>query len=344
MLEGLWAHGNDYSAVERSFSGHTGQKLCGPVTCTDSVSEAVSVVVASYNGGRALPATLAALERQRYRNFEVVVVDDGSTVPLETVVRSAALTVPVTVVRSPINRGRSTARNVGLECAGGEAVVFLDDDMLAPPEMTGALALRQQHTAGCLFIGFRENTDAKVFFDAGEARPRIERDWRYRSDRGAGRQIRLSADQNAPSPERTAFEPLSETGQLKDLGHCRVIGFWDLPAMVAGHSLCVARNDAIGVGGFPEEHFSGWGAEDLAFGALTAAHGHLIVPALDWVCFHLRHEGRHTKRVEEQVNLQRNFARYLTYLAEPLAAQRFPRHRLHRAGGGAGLIAYELES
>jgi cellulose synthase/poly-beta-1,6-N-acetylglucosamine synthase-like glycosyltransferase len=71
----------------------------------DEVSEAVSVVMASYNGDRTLPATLAALERQRYRNFEVMVVDDGSTTPLEPVVRSAGLTVPVTVVRSPTNRG-----------------------------------------------------------------------------------------------------------------------------------------------------------------------------------------------------------------------------------------------
>jgi glycosyltransferase involved in cell wall biosynthesis len=343
VLDGLWAHGNDYTPVERSFQARTGQALRGPLTCPDDTSEAVSVVVASYNGGRSLFATLAALQRQRYRNLEVVVVDDGSTTPLEPVVRSAALTVPVTLIRSSVNRGASTARNVGLHCASGSTVIFLDDDMLAPPEMVGALALRQQHTEGCLFLGFRENTKAEVFFDTGAARPRIERDWRYRSDRGAGRQIMLTADEDAPDCNRTVIEPLHESEYFKRFGHCRTIGFWDLPGMVAGHSVCVKRADAISAGGFSEEYFSGWGAEDLAFGALMAAHGYFIVPALDWVCFHLRHEGRHMSRAEELLNLRRNFARYRSYLTEPLAAARFPSHRLHRCADGGGLTVYELQ-
>jgi GT2 family glycosyltransferase len=348
VLDGLRAHGNDYSAVERSFRARTGLELTGPVTrLPEGVSEQVTVVIATYNGSRSLTGTLAGLRAQRYRGFEVVVVDDGSDPPVAPVVRAAGLTVPVTLVRSPVNRGASAARNTGLRVAAGSTVVFLDDDMRVPPDMTGMLALRQQHTENCLFIGFRENTGPEFFFGARPPAPRIERDWRWSSDQGGDRHLLLTADQRVPHPDRTAFQLVRESRRFKEFGHCTTIGFWDLPGMVAGHSICVKRADAVAAGGFPEEHFTGWGAEDLAFGALLAAHGHYVVPALDWVSFHLQHEGRHEPRSAQRASLERNFTRYLGYLRQPLAAQRLPRHRLRRLSRGErgceqGIECYEL--
>jgi len=353
VLDGLRTHGNDYSAVERDFRTRTGLDLTGPdLTGPDSlalkdikgISEQVTVVIATYNGGRALVGTLAGLQAQHYRGFEVVVVDDGSDPePAAPAVRAAGLTVPVTLVRSPVNRGAGAARNTGLRLAAGSTVIFLDDDMRAPPDMTALLALRQQHTEGCLFTGFRENTGPETFFGARPAASRIEQDWRWSSDQGAGRHLMLTADQDIPRPDRTSYQLVRESRYFKEFGHCEAIGFWDLPGMVSGHSLCVKRAAALAVGGFPEGYFTGWGVEDLAFGALMAAHGHYVVPALDWVSFHLWHEGRHEPRAAQHAALERNFARYLGFLRRPLTGQRLPDHRLRRRDRYApGFEYYEL--
>ncbi|WP_058041146.1 glycosyltransferase family 2 protein [Streptomyces roseifaciens] len=346
VLEGLRAHDNDYSGVERSFRARTGFGLAGPIDrVPEGISEPVSVVVATYNGGRPLAGTLAGLEAQLWRGFEVIVVDDGSEPPVHRVVLDAGLTVPVTVVRSPVNLGAGPARNVGLTAAAGSTVVFLDDDIRVPPAMTALLALRQQHTEGCLFTGFRDNTGPEVFFAPdGSPPPRIERDWRWLSNRGGDRYLLVTADPDVPHCDRTSFEPVRESRYFKDFGHGRAIGFWDLPGMVSSHSLCVKRADAVAAGGFPEEYGTHWGAEDLAFGALMAARGTYVVPALEWVSFHLRHEGRHVPRAAERARLEQALDRYRNLLQQPPGERRLPRHRLRRVSGPGrpGVECYEL--
>ncbi|MCQ8771147.1 glycosyltransferase family 2 protein [Streptomyces telluris] len=363
VLDGLRAHGNDYSAVERAFRARTGlaltamaltgpaptgPALAGPLDrMPEGISEPVSVVIATYNGARSLAGTLAGLESQLWRGFEVVVVDDGSDPPVRRAVldAGAGLTVPVTVVRNSVSLGAGAARNIGLTVARGSTVIFLDDDMRVPRTMTGLLALRQQHTEGCLFTGFRDDTGPDVFFAPdGVHTPRIERDWRWISDRGGDRYLLTTADRDVPRCDRTSFELVKESRYYKDFGRGRVIGFWDLPGMVSSHSLCAKRADAVAVGGFPEEYATRWGAEDLAFGALMAASGIFVVPAPEWVSFHLRHEGRRVPRAVERARLEQAFDRYRRMLRRPLTERRFPRHRLRRtaAAGRQGVECYEL--
>jgi glycosyltransferase involved in cell wall biosynthesis len=351
--------GNSYSAIERIFARRIGGKLCdltpelngdggpgGSPAAFMGITEKLSVVVCTYNGGRTLPLLLAALERQRHRDFEVVVVDDGSDRPVEPLVRAAALSVPVTLVRSRRNRGVATARNLGLMVAGGDSVVFLDDDMRPPLTMTGSLALRQTHAAGCVFVGFREDVSAERFFADDPKPPRAERDWRCHSKRGPGEYLFLAADQNAPRVHRSEFSTVRDTDYFKALGNGRVFEFWDLPGLMSGHSVCLKRADAVAAGGFAEGYFRGWGAEDLAFGAVLAARGHYVVPALDWVSLHLRQEGRHAGgRAVERESLRRNFARYLSYIGEPLGWRRLPAHWLRPTGRAVGGVeTYEVRN
>src|ERR1043166_4151794 len=85
-----------------------------------------------FNAGRWLPQALASVEAQTFRDFELVLVDDGSTEERTRVVLDAAARLPhVTVHRTP-NQGPSLARNLGIERARGAYILPLDaDDYLA---------------------------------------------------------------------------------------------------------------------------------------------------------------------------------------------------------------------
>ncbi|PYT15197.1 MAG: glycosyl transferase [Acidobacteria bacterium] len=103
----------------------------------------ISVVVCTYNGHRTIRDCLNGLSRLRYPNFEVIVVDDGSTTPMEPIVSAYGFRT----IRTP-NQGLSAARNVGMEAATGEIVAYLDDDARPDPDWLAYLGdafLRTSH-------------------------------------------------------------------------------------------------------------------------------------------------------------------------------------------------------
>jgi O-antigen biosynthesis protein len=87
----------------------------------------VSVVVASYNGGKTLRACLESLQKLNYADYEVVLVDDGSTDDSQEIAASYA---SVRNIKQP-NLGLSVARNTGIHAAAGEIVAFTDSDCRA---------------------------------------------------------------------------------------------------------------------------------------------------------------------------------------------------------------------
>jgi O-antigen biosynthesis protein len=97
----------------------------------------ISVVVASYNGARTLPSCLESLQRLNYPDYEVILVDDGST---DRTAEIAALHPKVRYLRHPTNLGLSTARNTGIEMAQGEIVAFTDSDCRADEDWLHYLA------------------------------------------------------------------------------------------------------------------------------------------------------------------------------------------------------------
>jgi glycosyltransferase involved in cell wall biosynthesis len=102
----------------------------------------VSVVVCTYNGGRTLDQCLRSLQALNYPDYEVIVVDDGSSDNTRTILRRFP---DVLTVRQP-NRGLSVARNVGLGAATGEIVAYTDSDCYADPDWLTRLVYRLQQT------------------------------------------------------------------------------------------------------------------------------------------------------------------------------------------------------
>ena len=101
-----------------------------PATATEDTL--VSVVIPAYNVGNLIGQTLDSVFAQRYRNYEVVVVNDGSP---DTPVLEAALAPYRDRITYLVqeNAGPSAARNAGVERARGELIAFLDGDDLWLP-------------------------------------------------------------------------------------------------------------------------------------------------------------------------------------------------------------------
>ena len=101
----------------------------------DLPSPRISVVVCTYNGGTVIRDCLEGLRKLDYPNFEVIVVNDGSTDNTAAVLGEYDFRVITTE-----NRGLGSARNTGMEAATGEIVAYLDDDAYPDPHWLTYLA------------------------------------------------------------------------------------------------------------------------------------------------------------------------------------------------------------
>lgn len=92
----------------------------------------VSVIMPVYNGARYIKKGIDSIIGQTYKEIELIIVDDGSKDDSEQVARNcmADLTskdISIKYIRQK-NKGVAEARNTGIEAAGGEYIMFLDQD------------------------------------------------------------------------------------------------------------------------------------------------------------------------------------------------------------------------
>jgi glycosyltransferase involved in cell wall biosynthesis len=96
-----------------------------------------SIVLPLHNGARWVESALESLRRQTYSDFDVIVVDDGSTDDGAARVEGHALAT--TLLRQP-NRGAAVARNVGAAASSGRYLAFIDQDDLWHQDRLAGLA------------------------------------------------------------------------------------------------------------------------------------------------------------------------------------------------------------
>lgn len=120
-----------------------------------SPSPKISIVIPTYNNSHFLPETLASVFSQNYADYEIIIVDDGSTD--DTAVRLQAYGDRIRYVYQE-NAGSAKARNKGLDLARGQYVVFLDaDDLLLPGKLKEQAAfLDIRPSLGMVHSGWQE--------------------------------------------------------------------------------------------------------------------------------------------------------------------------------------------
>ena len=100
------------------------------------MTAAVAVIIVNFNSGGRLARCVAALERQTFRDFETVVLDNASTDGSAAV---ASNSIPIRIIRSPENLGFAAGNNRAAEGLANEWLAFLNPDAYPEPEWLAEL-------------------------------------------------------------------------------------------------------------------------------------------------------------------------------------------------------------
>lgn len=121
----------------------------------------LSVIIASYNHQDYIAETLKSLEEQTFQDFEIIIVDDGSTDKTTEVAKNAQSRAQIYTQE---NQGVVAARNRGIDLAKGKYICFVDsDDVVLPQRFAKQVALLDTDTnLGLVFA------DALIIDSKGE--------------------------------------------------------------------------------------------------------------------------------------------------------------------------------
>lgn len=205
----------------------------------------ISLIVTTYNRPDALDAVLRALSRQADRNFETIIVDDGSGAETEALVaawKSRHLLALRHIWQEDRGFRAAEARNKGIEAAQGRYCIFLDGDCLPRPDFVAVhrrLAEPGWFVAGNRVLLSQARTESVL--TRGEQPER----WRFSEAASQRRQGHLNR----------AFPLLHlPLGGLRKLRPRAWRG-------ARSCNLAVWRDDLIAIDGF-DARFNGWGKED----------------------------------------------------------------------------------
>ena len=111
----------------------------------------VSVVIPSYNGEKFICQTIDSVFAQTFKDFEVLVIDDGSTDKTKEVLSKYGDSIRYLYKQ---NGGVSSARNYGIEQAKGKYIAFLDaDDLWMPEKLEKQVSLLEKNEkVGLCFV------------------------------------------------------------------------------------------------------------------------------------------------------------------------------------------------
>lgn len=108
-------------------------------------SPEISVIIPVYNTGKILQETIDSVLTQSFEDFELIIIDDGSTDPETAAVLDRQNDSRIKIIRQE-NAGVAAARNHGLSLAQGKYIAFLDhDDLFLPEKLAVSKELIESH-------------------------------------------------------------------------------------------------------------------------------------------------------------------------------------------------------
>ena len=126
--------------------------------------ERVSVIVPVYNAQKYLVRCVDSILAQTHKDLEIILVDDGSTDNSPKLCKEFAQKDSRIKVIHKQNEGAGMARNMGLQEAAGEFVMFVDsDDYIESTTIEKSLTVRREYNADLVMFGrFNQTADGKI--------------------------------------------------------------------------------------------------------------------------------------------------------------------------------------
>jgi len=135
-----------------------------------------SVIIPVYNAEKSLPRCFDSILNQSYRDFEIIVINDGSSDQSQKVIQTYEDKYPDTF-RAFIqpNQGVAATRNFGIQCARGEYIFFIDnDDYISINYMSDLIEEAERSQAEMVLVGYcRITKGGKVIYK----RPATNANW-----------------------------------------------------------------------------------------------------------------------------------------------------------------------
>lgn len=111
----------------------------------------ISVIIPAFNAEKFIEKCLISLKEQTFKDFEIIVVDDGSRDKTAEIAQKYAR-----VVKNKINLGEGQSRNVGAKEARGDILVHTDADVVTPPDwLQNILRIMEEREVRCVGGGYR---------------------------------------------------------------------------------------------------------------------------------------------------------------------------------------------
>lgn len=131
-LHPRWNHASDKICFDSIFEGHRGLYVVNiperVKTTHDDYKPLITAIVPVYNVEKYLERCIESIENQSYSNYEIILVNDGSTDGSLSLCKELKTRYPNIKIIDKKNGGLSSARNAGLKEANGEYIVFIDSD------------------------------------------------------------------------------------------------------------------------------------------------------------------------------------------------------------------------
>ena len=122
-----------------------------------SIPMKFSIIIPVYNRPNEVHELLESLSMQTLKDFEVLIIEDGSTVRCDEVAARYKDKIDVRYYFKP-NSGRSLTRNYGMERAAGDYLVFFDSDCVIPEDLDALAALSNKLN----LVGNRDQNHAAI--------------------------------------------------------------------------------------------------------------------------------------------------------------------------------------
>lgn len=255
----------------------------------------VSIIMPTYNKSSYLDLTLAAYTKQDYKNFEIVIIDDGSTDATSQVIKKYCEVLNINYIRFDSHTNASIARNYGLKSAKGTIIINVDDDRIPVIAFISEHVRFLRNNSDTVSIGCKYsmlsiyNEELRInqakLLDLIKRYPEIINKLKKKKQILIPDDIILDCDNQLS--KYYLYEPPDNFSFIREVFGDNLDGFYFGWIMATGGNMAFNRSNAENI--WFDESYEGWGCEDCDFAYQLYLKGYRFHFQKDAINYHQEH-------------------------------------------------------